>query len=281
MTRFTIYLSVLFSLPILSTTVGAAILTVAELVPNDLIITEYLADPVGVSDSLGEYFEIFNTTASEVDLTGLAVRDDGSNAFTVSGATIGVGSFAIFSSSDGMSLGLVPDYIYGGSMSLTNTDDEIGLFRPDDTLISKVTYSDGDFFGDGIAHELALLGPATSTSLFGPAFGTDFIAATDGLPLGNFGSPGLAGNTTIGASVVPVPAAVWMFASALSILGWVRRKPFLQRRVQSRVHSRGHTRGHTGDNRTGGFHAEYFRPHSVHRADSVWHGIRIFRELRS
>jgi hypothetical protein len=224
MTRFTIYLSVLFSLPILSTTVGAAILTVAELAPNDLIITEYLADPVGVSDSLGEYFEIFNTTASEVDLTGLAVRDDGSNAFTVSGATIGVGSFAIFSSSDGMSLGLTPDYVYGSSMSLTNTDDEIGLFRPDDMLINRVAYTDGDFFGDGIAHELVSLDPTLSNMLSGPASGSDFAAATLGLPLGNFGSPGFAGGTSIGTPTVPIPASVWMFGSALSILGWIRRK---------------------------------------------------------
>ena len=109
-------------------------------------------------------------------------------------------------------------------MSLTNTDDEIGLFRPDDTLINKVSYSDGDFFGDGVAHELTALSQLTPSQLFGPQLGSDFSAATTAMPLGNFGSPGFAGGTSIDLSPVPVPAAVWMFASALSILGWIRRQ---------------------------------------------------------
>ena len=117
--------------------------------PNSLVITEYMADPIGVSDSEGEYFEIFNATSSDIDLSDLIIRDDGSNSFTVSGLLIAAGSFSVFSNFDGVSLGFTPDYIYSGSMSLTNTDDEIGLFRPDDMLINKVAYSDGDFFGDG------------------------------------------------------------------------------------------------------------------------------------
>jgi hypothetical protein len=237
-------------------TAGAATLTVAELALNDLIITEYLADPIGVSDSLGEYFEIFNTTDADIDLTGLTVRDDGSNAFTVTGATIGARAFAVFSSSDGMSLGLAPDYVYGGSMSLTNTDDEIGLFRPDDTLINKLTYTDGDFFGDGIAHELISLDRATSTLLVGPASGSDFVAATLGLPLGNFGSPGFAGGTSIDMPAVPVPAAVWMFGSALSILGWIRRK------------NPGHIVIRRDIRRKGDAHAKVFDPSGIDCFDS-------------
>jgi hypothetical protein len=224
MIKWTFHCSTFFALLMLNASAGAVVLSVADLAPNDLIITEYLADPVGVSDSLGEYFEIFNTTAADIDLAGLIVRDDGSNSFTVSAATVGAGAFAIFSGSDGSSLGLTPDYVYGGSMSLTNTDDEIGLFRPDDSLISKMVYTDGDFFGDGIAHELAAINSGTPSVLTGPASGTDFVGATLALPLGNFGSPGFAGGTTIQPPAVPVPAAVWMFGSALSILGWMRRK---------------------------------------------------------
>ena len=42
--------------------------------------------------------------------------------------------------------------------------------------------------------------------------------------LGNFGSPGFAGGTRIASAVVPLPGAVWMFSSALSILCWIRRR---------------------------------------------------------
>jgi hypothetical protein len=130
----------------------------------------------------------------------------------------------VFSSSDGSALGIVPDYVYGGGMALTNTDDEIGLYRPDGTAIHQLIYADGDFFGAGIAHELAVLSPATPAILTGPTSGPDFIAATAMLPLNNAGSPGFAGNTTIDLATVPIPASIWMFGSALSMLGWARRK---------------------------------------------------------
>jgi hypothetical protein len=224
MTRWTAYISICTALIFLSTASSAAILTAATLTPNSLVITEYLANPIGVSDSEGEYFEIFNTTNSDIDLSDLTIRDDGSNSFTVSGLVIAAGSFSVFSNFDGVSLGFSPDYIYSGSMSLTNSDDEIGLFRPDDTLINKVSYSDGDFFGEGISHELNQLSLDTPSLLFGPQLGSDYIAAVSGLSLGNFGSPGHAGGTSIKLATVPVPAAVWMFGSALSILGWIRRR---------------------------------------------------------
>jgi hypothetical protein len=224
MTRSTAHIAISTALILLSSGASAAILNTATLTPNSLVITEYLANPIGVSDSEGEYFEIFNTTNSDIDLSDLIIRDDGSNSFTVSGLMIAAGSFSIFSNFDGVSLGFTPDYIYAGSMSLTNTDDEIGLFRPDDTLINKVSYSDGDFFGDGIAHELDKLNRNTPSSLFGPGLGSDYVAAVSALSLGNFGSPGGAGGTSINLAPVPVPAAVWMFGSALSILGWIRRR---------------------------------------------------------
>jgi hypothetical protein len=224
MTKATLLITALTSLIVLSAPSTAAILTAANLAPNDLVITEYLADPVGVSDTAGEYFEIFNRTSSDIDLTSLIIRDDGSNSFTISALTLAAGSFAVFSNSDGSALGFTPDYVYGGSMSLTNTDDEIGVYLPDNTLISKVAYTDGDFFGDGLAHELDQLDSAIASVLYGPTAGSDFIAAANALQLGNFGSPGFAGGTRIASAVVPLPGAVWMFSSALSILCWIRRR---------------------------------------------------------
>jgi len=54
----------------------------------------------------------------------------------------------------------------------------------------------------------------------------------DGLPdggdsnfyVGGFGDDGSNGTGIDGISVVPVPAAVWLFGSALGLLGWTRRK---------------------------------------------------------
>ncbi len=224
MAKWLVFVSILsVALSVNSRTIAAPI-TAADLAPNDLIITEYLANPIGITDADGEYFEIFNATANPIDLGGLVIRDDGSNSFTVTALTLAAQSFAVFSSSDGTSLGILPDYIYGGSMALTNTDDEIGLYRPDGTVIHQVIYDDGDFFGAGIAHELGILDLMTPTVVIGPMSGTDWIAATSMLPFGNFGSPGFAGNTAIDLAAVPLPASVWMFGSALGMLGWARRQ---------------------------------------------------------
>ena len=202
----------------------SATLSVADLAPNDLIITEYLANPIGISDADGEYFEVFNTTNDNIDLDGLVVRDDGSNTFTVSMAVIAPLSFAVFSNSDGASLGITPAYIYGGSMALTNGDDEIGLYGLNELLINKVAYTDGDQFGAGIAHELAILNTTTPALTFGPALGSDFVAASLALPFGNFGSPGISGNTQVELSTVPLPASAWLLLSALGVLGWARKR---------------------------------------------------------
>lgn len=232
MSKWLVFMSVLSVAASVSSRVVAATLTVADLAPTDLIITEYLANPVGVADADGEYFEIFNTTSQMIDLSGLVVRDDGSNSFTVTSLMLAPLSFAVFSNSDGAALGITPDYIYGSSMALTNTDDEIGLYRLDGTMIHKVAYDDGDNFGAGIAHELNVLNGMTPTLVFGPVSGTAFIAATAMLPLNNFGSPGFAGNTNIDLAAVPLPASVWMFGSALGMLGWGRRKARATRRAQ-------------------------------------------------
>lgn len=224
MAKWLIFVSILSAAVSLNPRTIAATLTVADLSSNDLIITEYLANPVGISDSDGEYFEIFNSTGHLIDLSGLIVRDDGSNSFTVTALTVAAQSFSVFSSSDGASLGITPNYVYGGGMALTNTDDEIGLYKPNGTAIHQLSYDDGDFFGAGIAHELDLLDRTASPVVVGPASGTAFIAATGLLPLGNTGSPGFAGNTTIDSAKVPLPASIWMFGSTLSMLCWLRRK---------------------------------------------------------
>jgi hypothetical protein len=219
------HLSRLFFLVLLNIAAGnaqAAILSLADLAPGDLQITEYLPDPSGVADSQGEYFEIFNRRNEPVDLGGLVVRDEGSNSFTVAGLTAPARGFVVLGNGTGGDLGFVPDYAYGGAMSLTNTDDEILLVGPDDRVLMALRYSAGNFFGAGVALEL-VAGDRSGAQALGPDLGSDYAAATTPLPLGNFGSPGRAGGTLFDAPVVPLPAAGWLFGSALLMLLRARR----------------------------------------------------------
>ena len=202
--------------------VSAATIGIGQLAPGDLQITEYLANPAGIADTTGEYFEIFNARSDDVDLDGLVVRDQGSNQFSVTGLVVPARSFAVLSNGDGNALGFTADFIYGNAMSLTNTADEILLESPDSGILFSLAWQDGDLFGVGVAHELRQLLSGRATAM-GAGLGDDFIAATGILPQGNLGSPGAAGNTVLTAQVVPVPAAAWLFGSALGLLLGQRR----------------------------------------------------------
>lgn len=208
-----------------SAATAAATLTLDDLLPGDLQVTEYLANPLGVADTAGEYFEIHNTRGEPVDAAGLLVRDDGSNNFVVAALTIAPGGFAVLANSGGSDLGIAVDYDYGAGMSLTNTADEIVLEDGTGRQLFGVAWLDGDAFGAGVAHELRQVDPARTTAL-GPGLGGDFMAAVAALPLGNFGSPGTAGGTALAAGTVPLPGSAWLLATALGLLArWRGGRP--------------------------------------------------------
>ncbi|NMB76862.1 MAG: PKD domain-containing protein [Myxococcales bacterium] len=110
--------------------------------PGDVIVTEIMAD-ASLPEPASEWFELYNTTASDIDLTGWEVRDDGSDRFTI-GGTLPViipshGYLVLGRSSDPQANGSVPvDYVYGG-MLLANSTDEIEL-RAGATVVDRVAY---------------------------------------------------------------------------------------------------------------------------------------------
>lgn len=53
-----------------------------------VVITEFLPDPDGVLDAEGEWVELTNISASEVDLSGYTLHDDGTNAYVFPEGTL-------------------------------------------------------------------------------------------------------------------------------------------------------------------------------------------------
>ena len=148
--------------------------------PGDLLITEFMPDPNNVSDSTGEYFEIYNTTGSPIDINGWTISDDGSDSQTIaSSVVIPANGFAILAiSSDPAGDGSVtPNYVYS-SYTLSNGADEIVLTTPTSTEIARVNYNDGDEFGDGIAIELENINIPVNGAYTISGSGTNAVAAT-------------------------------------------------------------------------------------------------------
>lgn len=88
-----------------------------DLLPGDLVITEIMANPAG-EDAGKEWFEVYNATAEEVDLSGVVLRarkSDGSGEklHKVEGAVIGPGAYMVFGNTEPDVLPPHVDYGYG------------------------------------------------------------------------------------------------------------------------------------------------------------------------
>ena len=112
---------------------------------GDLVITEILYNPFGagkVSDTIGEWFEIYNPGASDIDLGGIVVRDAGKDKFVVPAGNVikAQGYFVLGISADTtVNGGVSVQYAYGKAMTLNNTFDAV-IIESNGQLIDAVSY---------------------------------------------------------------------------------------------------------------------------------------------
>ena len=61
-----------------------------DLGPGDVVINEIMANPeaCGDRDNVGEYIEVWNATASEIDLNCLSITDGGGHVGFVETSTV-------------------------------------------------------------------------------------------------------------------------------------------------------------------------------------------------
>lgn len=126
---------------------------------GDLVVTEIMKDPYIIDDFDGEWFEILNTSAEELDLNGLEVTDDQANVFVVSAATpliVPSGGYFVFGVNADLATngGVVVDYEYT-ALILDNAEDGLTLSYGGN-VIDEVHYDDGAFFPDPNGASLTL-----------------------------------------------------------------------------------------------------------------------------
>ena len=108
-----------------------------------VFVTEMMLNPAAVSDTAGEWFEIYNSRVDlSVDINGWTIRDQGSNLHVINngGPLIvpPVGFLVLARNSDSaLNGGVVVDYRYSGFV-LSNTADEIELVDPVGTVVDVV-----------------------------------------------------------------------------------------------------------------------------------------------
>lgn len=124
---------------------------VIELVIPDLIICEIMCDPVAVDDAVGEWFEVYNNGATEVDLLGLVIKDNDYDSTTIDASVVvPPGGFVVLGRNDDPLLNgdYACDYMYTG-IAMGNSADEVVLCMPDGlTEIDRVEFDGGPNWPD-------------------------------------------------------------------------------------------------------------------------------------
>jgi cysteine-rich repeat protein len=154
-----------------------------------LVVTEIMQNPSAVSDSKGEWLEIYNTTGTDIDLNGVIVRDNGANTHTITEAVIvNAGGFVVLGRNEDPALngGYQPDYVYV-DFTLGNSDDEV-ILESEGVIVSAVFYDGGAVFPDptGKSMQLAL----SAHNAVAAQQGANWCEGFTPYGLGDLGTPG-------------------------------------------------------------------------------------------
>jgi hypothetical protein len=210
-----------------------AVLISSVAIPSQaaIVISEVAPWSSGNSPIAADWFELTNTGASSVNISGWKV-DDNSNSFAAALALNGVASIAagqsvIFVESAGGAAissfistwfgsnpALAIGYYSGSSIGLSTSGDAVNIYNAAGVLQANVTFGSSDAVTPYQTFDNAagLTGAISQLS----AVGTNgaFVATNDAFEIG---SPGAV-------AAVPEPEAYGMLLAGLGLLGFVNRK---------------------------------------------------------
>ena len=164
---------------------------------GDVIFTEIMQNPAAVADGSGEYFEIYNTTNSTIDLQGWVIKDDAtaSEAHTITNLTIAANGYAVLGNNADSSTngGYTNDHQYNG-IYLGNSTDGL-ILECSGTIIDQVIWDNGTTFPDPTGKSMELkTNKYTSTD---NDDGANWYEATTTFGDGDFGSPGAQNSLSV------------------------------------------------------------------------------------
>ncbi len=188
----------------------------ATVQPGSIFISEVMANPLATSDTNGEWFELFNASASTIDLNGLIISDDNSNFHEINhndSLFILPGEYLVLGRNSDITVngGYTADYVYTG-FSLGNTSDQIVLSSADSEIV-RLNYNGLPFGIAGVSAEL--IAQVINPDVTHYQLTENFIYGA-----GDNGTPGAQGSFELNyANPVPIPGALWLFISAIFLLG--------------------------------------------------------------
>lgn len=112
---------------------------------GEVVITEYMKDPNSVTDTHGEWFEIYNALPWRVNLEGWEISDSSGHHHVIANGGTGVrarpGHYLVFGNNGDMATngGVHEDYVYT-SITLLNGAGLIQIAKPGGAIVDSVAY---------------------------------------------------------------------------------------------------------------------------------------------
>ena len=159
---------------------------------GDLLITEIMYNPTSLSDTEGEWFEVYNHSDHSINLQNLILgRDDANRHAITESLTLLPGAFMVFERSDTATTA-TNSYTFGSDLLLPNTGAILAIFNEGTEsdpgpLIFSVDYG-GMNFPDGSGASISL-----NPNSFSPAeaiLGSSWCISTSSFDTGDLGTPG-------------------------------------------------------------------------------------------
>jgi len=160
--------------------------------PTTLVINEIMYNSsFSVNNNEGEWFELYNTGTSSIDLMGCTVGDKNLDFFTIeSSLIIDGGGYLVLSKNASTTIngGLTPDYAYGDSLVLENADELI--ITCCGTEIDIVEYSSARNFPEATSSSILLSDPYLDNNI-----GENWCISSSVYGDGDLGTPGAKNDT--------------------------------------------------------------------------------------
>ena len=187
---------------------------------SPIVINEVMQDPTAVSDTKGEWIELYNLGYADVDINGWTIRDTGSNSHVIQNENPLVvpskGYLVLGRSLDRAENGGAPvDYAYS-SFTLGNSADEIILLDADSVEVDRVEYDGGPEFPSPAGASMELDGPELDNSL-----GSNWHTAVTPYGDGDLGTPGGPNSAPLTITTVSLPRGIVgaSYYAALACIG--------------------------------------------------------------
>ena len=174
----------------------------------NIVLNEIMKNPGAVSDSDGEWFELYNAGDDTVDITGWTFKDSDNDSFSIDvNCCINIPPneyFVLICNGDTATNGGISKYdlVYDREVfNLGNSDDEIIMIDTYEFEIDRVQYDNGTNFPDpnGLSMELIYHNLDNND-------GANWIESTNMLPSGDYGTPGEGNSTFLPALTTQIDA---------------------------------------------------------------------------